>query len=64
MWNIVTLEGKNYLVDVTNSDEGTIGSGGELFLAGTKANTDGSYTFNIWGEDMMMISGVCLARMS
>lgn len=55
MWNIVTLEGKNYLVDVTNSDEGTIGSGGELFLAGTKANTDGSYTFNIWGEDINFI---------
>lgn len=55
MWNIVTLEGKNYLVDVTNSDEGTIGSGGELFLAGTKANADRSYTFNIWGDDINFI---------
>lgn len=36
MWNIVTLEENNYLVDVTNSDTGSIG-GGEiqpLFLAG------------------------------
>ncbi len=55
MWNIVTLEGKNYMVDITNSDEGTIGSDGELFLAGTKANADGSYTFTIWGEDIKFI---------
>ncbi|MBR1584601.1 MAG: hypothetical protein IJ662_03575, partial [Clostridia bacterium] len=35
MWNIVTMEdGKNYLVDVTNSDDGTVGSDGSLFLAG------------------------------
>ena len=35
MWNIVTMDdGKNYLVDVTNSDEGSIGDGGELFLRG------------------------------
>jgi len=35
MWNIVTMEdGKNYLVDVTNSEAGTVGQGGELFLAG------------------------------
>ncbi len=33
MWNIVTLGGKNYLVDVTNSEEGTVGMGGELFMA-------------------------------
>ncbi len=34
MWNIVTLEGKNYLVDVTNSEGGTVGGDGSLFLAG------------------------------
>lgn len=35
MWNIVTMEdGENYLVDITNSDEGTAGVNGELFLAG------------------------------
>ena len=32
MWNIVTLNGKNYLVDVTNSDSGTVGDDGSLFL--------------------------------
>ncbi len=32
MWNIVDLEGNNYLVDVTNSNTGTVGENGELFL--------------------------------
>ena len=34
MWNIVTLGDENYLVDVTNSDAGTVGQNGGLFLAG------------------------------
>ena len=35
MWNIVKMEdGKNYLVDVTNCDTGTIGYPDKLFLAG------------------------------
>ena len=44
MWNIVNMEdGKNYLVDVTNCDEGTIGYPDELFLVGTEeTNIDGS----------------------
>ena len=33
MWNIVSMGGKNYLVDVTNSEESTVGMGGELFMA-------------------------------
>lgn len=45
MWNIVTLGGKNYLVDVTNCDDGTVGSPDKLFLAGTTKSGD-SYTFN------------------
>lgn len=45
MWNVVTLDGKNYLVDVTNCDEGTIGEPDLLFLeGGTYAN--GCYTIN------------------
>lgn len=47
MWNIVTLGEENYLVDVTNSDTGAIGKGGELFLAGTSGSVDGGYTFKI-----------------
>lgn len=45
MWNLVTIGGESYLADVTNSDTGTVGSGGGLFLVGGPANDDGSYTF-------------------
>lgn len=47
MWNVVTMEnGKNYLVDVTNSDTGTIGFQGGLFLAGTtNGSVSNGYTF-------------------
>lgn len=52
MWNIVTLEGNNYMVDVTNSDAGNIGQNGELFLAGTKGSVEKGYKFQI-GEQMI-----------
>lgn len=45
MWNIVTLGGKNYMVDVTNSDTGTIGSAGGLFLAGSLGTPSSGYRF-------------------
>lgn len=34
MWNNVRINDKIYLADVTNSDDGSIGSKGELFMAG------------------------------
>ena len=48
MWNIVQMEnGKNYMVDVTNCDEGHIGHPDKLFLAGTaKGNVEDGYTMN------------------
>ncbi len=48
MWNIVTMDDQqNYLVDITNSDAGTIGQSGSLFLAGTATGTASSgYTFS------------------
>ena len=46
MWNILEINGKRYLVDVTNSDSGTVGAGGGLFLVGGTANANGAYTFN------------------
>ena len=52
MWNIVTLEGQNYLVDVTNSDTGTAGQNGELFLAGTTGSVAGGYTFQAGGVNV------------
>jgi len=47
MWNIVTLGGKNYLADVTNSDEGSIGWEGDLFLAGVEGDVEEGYEFPI-----------------
>ena len=48
MWNVVTLDGRNYLVDVTNSDSGTIGQYGGLFLVGSTYR-NGSYKFWVGG---------------
>ena len=47
MWNIVNMrDGQNYLVDVTNCDEGTIGASDELFMAGYYSGTvDSQYVF-------------------
>ncbi|MCD7822638.1 MAG: hypothetical protein LUG86_01260 [Oscillospiraceae bacterium] len=33
MWNVVYLDGVNYLVDITNSDTGMIGQNGGIFMA-------------------------------
>ena len=45
MWNIVTMDdGKNYLVDVTNCDSGTIGYSDRLFLKGYDRTVTYSYT--------------------
>ena len=52
MWNIVTLRnGKNYMVDVTNCDDGSIGGGNgrsDLFLVGT--GTDSGSTVYAQGN--------------
>ena len=44
MWNVVTLNSVNYLVDVTNSDAGTVGAAGGLFLAGASGSVTAGYT--------------------
>lgn len=46
MWNIVEIEGNHYLADITNSDAGTVGENGSLFLVGGTADTNGVYTFS------------------
>ena len=51
MWNIVTLDGSNYLVDLTNCDDDTAGYMDELFLAGTAGNVEEGYTFSL-GYDL------------
>ena len=44
MWNTVTIDGHNYLVDVTNSEEGTVGQDGSLFMVGASGSVTGGYT--------------------
>lgn len=47
MWNIVTLDdGYHYLADVTNSDSGSVGQDGELFLVPfTSGSVEEGYSF-------------------
>ena len=48
MWNVVAIGGSNYLVDVTNCDEGTIGSPNQLFLCGvTEIEAAKKYSANV-----------------
>ena len=43
-WNIVHMDdGLNYLADVTNSDEGSVGADGKLFLKGVTGSVNGGY---------------------
>ena len=51
MWNNVLMDnGRVYMVDVTNSDDGTIGANDPLFLVGADGGSlkDG-YVFNVSG---------------
>ena len=64
MWNLVNMgNGKNYLVDVTNCDEGTVGYPDKLFLAGSNrigtlningVNKEG-YVFSANGTDVIYV---------
>ena len=47
MWNIVRLDNKSYLVDVTNCDDTTIGTPDNLFLKAPDEKNGSSYTFSI-----------------
>ncbi len=71
MWNIVTIDGANYLVDVTNCDEGTIGAPDLLFLAApSEGSWDTQYNFpaginykydsimeELFGADILTLAG-------
>lgn len=49
MWEVVRMEdGWNYLVDVTNSEFGTVGQNGEFILGGTAGSGD-TYIFDTIG---------------
>ena len=61
MWNIVRIDGKSYLADVTNSDTGTAGASGGLFLVGGTPNSSGAYTFKsckfVYGDEAKALWG-------
>ena len=47
MWNLLRMEdGKLYLVDVTNSDDGSVGMNGGLFLSGGNGSPASGYVFS------------------
>ena len=48
MWDVVQINGDNYLVDPTNCDENTIGSPDMLFLREWESGSyDGTYSFTV-----------------
>lgn len=47
MWNIVSVDGANYLTDITNCDSGTVGAPDKLFLCGAAGNVDTSYAVTV-----------------
>lgn len=56
MWNVVNIDdGRNYLVDVTNCDTGTIGADNELFMAYTanSTNNNQTHTFTIDSQNVV-----------
>lgn len=52
MWNLVISDGKTYLADVTNSDAGSIGDKGGLFLVEPTAGADGSDIVELNGRQI------------
>ncbi len=54
MWNLVTMgNGETYLVDVTNSDVGSVGEDGGLFLAGASGSITGGYRVSLgWNRSV------------
>ena len=46
MWNMVNIDGANYMADLTNCDSGNVGYPNQLFLVGyTHMNDAGAYCF-------------------
>lgn len=50
MWNIVSIDGVNYLTDITNCDSGTIGAPDQLFLCGVRGGVDSGYIADLTGN--------------
>lgn len=72
MWNVVPVDGLNYLVDVTNCDSGTVGYPDQLFMAGASGSVEQGYmaavdsgtiqysydpnTLNLYGDGPLTLS--------
>ena len=56
MWNILTMnDRRNYLVDVTNCDDGAIGDPDLLFLKAAEGSVYSGYTANCYGVDITYV---------
>ena len=56
MWNVVSIGNTNYLVDVTNCDEGSVGAPNKLFLCGVKENeASKKYTATVGNTDIVYV---------
>ena len=56
MWNVVSIDGKNYLVDVTNCDEGSVGAPNKLFLCGVTENeASKKYTATVGSTNIVYV---------
>ncbi|MBR3328811.1 MAG: hypothetical protein IKG22_15975, partial [Atopobiaceae bacterium] len=57
MWNIVTMDdGRNYLVDVTNCDEGSVGEYDKLFIAAPSSGSmEDGYSFDANGTTVTYV---------
>ena len=72
MWNIVSIGNNNYLVDVTNCDEKSVGAPDKLFMAIPSSGTwNGMYTFASasgiqykYGDDQISYYGESILKLS
>ena len=56
MWNVVAMgDGAYYMVDVTNSDEGSIGQDGGLFLSGYEGTRTNGYLFEVGNSEISFV---------
>ena len=54
MWNILEIDGKHYMADITNCDSDSIGYPDKLFLKnGAPSNNNQSYTFKISNQNIV-----------
>ncbi|MCM1577558.1 MAG: hypothetical protein NC078_02000 [Ruminococcus sp.] len=53
MWNIVAVDGKSYLVDITNCDGDSVGNPDKLLLKAPTSVSSLQYTYNFGGSNVV-----------